>query len=255
MTIPAEGAMHRPPRREVRVFRSCTGGALLALVCGAACDGSGVSVSGAFGERPLRVDGTVAAWLDGTTYVLDGGVPVLKDKNTDDAVLHILFTEAVFDPTTDFAALTAAERTTLETDVARGDRLLLDVRRGGVLRDGDEVDLVPDDGSLPPEVLPFLQRVLVSFGAPAVGPSDPYPEVAPVLGSDVTAQLVVSSASPVLAGEVVIGAERGDADPTGVLTGEVTVAFEVPLSSERLAECNFDADGAGAVDACNLQPR
>lgn len=225
--------------------------ALLALA--SAC--SEVQVTGTFGERALRVSGTVAAWVDETEYVLDtdGGAPVLKDRDTDAVVMHILFTEAVFDPRVDLRALPAGEAEAIRSDIDRGDRLLLDIRRGNVMRPGDPIELVPTDGSLPPEVLPFIEKVVINLGEPVIDQSTTYPERAPRVGSKLEVVLDVTETSPALVGSVNLQAEKAPGEGDGFLEGEVTVAFGAELLPERLAECNFAQFAQGLVDACDLE--
>jgi hypothetical protein len=224
-----------------------------ALVCFAAgC--SPVNVTGAFGDRALRVGGTAAAWVDATEYVVDasGGTPVLTERGTDAVVLHLLFTEAVFDPRLDLRALPAGDRDAIRSDIERGDRLFIDVRRGDVIRPGDPIALVPADGSLPPEVLPFLDKVAIVFGEPVLDESSAYPDRAPRVGSQLAATFEVSETSPELVGEISLEAKKAEGEGDGFLEGEVTVGFGVELLPERLAECNFAEFDQGIAGACNL---
>jgi hypothetical protein len=227
---------------------------IMCVVLVAGC-GRGAVVTGTFGERQLRVGGTIAAWVDLTEYVFEEGTntPVLVDRNTDDIVLHLLFTEAVFDPRQDLRALTAGERAALEADIARGDRLLVDVQRGNVLRNGDEIELIESNGTLPPEVLPFISRTLITLGEPVLDRGAKYPDTAPRIASGLDVSLRADETSPNLAGEITIDAEAVDnVDAEGVLEGRVTITFDTELIAERLAECNFQPNGAGVVDACTL---
>lgn len=224
--------------------------ALLLLL--AAC--SEVHVTGAFGDRPLRVSGTVAAWIDETEYVVDsaGGAPVLRDRATDAVLMHLFFTEAVFDPRVDFRALPAGERSSLLDDIERGDRLLVDVRRGNVVRAGDPIELVSTSGELPPEILPFIDKVVVSLGQPVIDEATTYPDRAEQVGGDVDAKLDVAETSPQLVGSLTVAATKAQGQGDGFLEGEVTIDFGTELLPERLAECNFAEFAAGVVNACDL---
>src|SRR5688500_5390895 len=115
--------------------------ALVVLLAGC----NAISVTGKLGERTLNIGGTLAAWLDETEYVADtrGGAPVLKERASDAVLLHLIFTEAIYDPRVDFRALPAAERETIFSDIDRGDILFVDIRRGNVIRVGDPIELVP----------------------------------------------------------------------------------------------------------------
>lgn len=225
---------------------------LVTVSLGLSC--SPVVVTGAFGDRALRVSGTAAAWVDATEYVVDsgGGAPVLSDRDTDAVVLHLLFTEAVFDPRVDLRSLPAGERDAVRADIERGDQLRVDVRRGDVIRPGDPIELVPTDGSLPPEVLPFIEKVALALGEPVLDESSGYPERAPRIGTKLTAALNVEETSPELIAEVVLEAARADGEGDGFLEGEVTVGFGAALLPERLAECNFAASDQGLASACDL---
>ena len=215
---------------------------------------SPVVVTGGFGERPLRVSGTAAAWVDATEYVLDtaGGTPVLSDRDTDAVVLHLFFTEAVFDPRTDLRSLPAGERDAVRADIERGDQLRVGVRRGDVIRPDDVIQLVPTDGSLPPEVLPFIQAVDITLGEPVISQSSAYPERASRLGTKLAVAFEVTETSPELIGEIIIDAKKADGEGDGFLEGRVTVGFGVELLPERLAECNFAEFDQGLAGACDL---
>lgn len=216
-----------------------------------------VTVIGELGGEPLQVTGTVVAWLDETTYVqpTDGQPPELVDRATDDTTLFVRFFEAAFDSRVDFAALPAGERARIADDIARGDQLLLEMRRGNVLREGDKVRLFDDEGTLPPEILPYLSRADVHFGAPALDQDARYPDRAPVLGGKRAAVLDVDTTSPELSGSLVFEVEKDDDEDGDFVEGQVEVLFSVELLPERMAECNFAPDGAGVVDACTLNAR
>lgn len=226
---------------------------LVALVAGAASGCSDVGVVGTFGDRELRVAGTAFAWIDATEYIEDpgDGTPVLVDKKNDAVILHLRFTEAVFDPRADLGALPAGERQGILDEIARGDRLSLEVRRGGSLRPGDDVRLVPDDGSLPPEVLPFISSVDVVLGEPVIGESTRYPDQVSRIASTLTADLEVDETSPDIVGALDLSAARKESEGDGFLEGKVTVTFRIALLPERLAECNFARADQGVVDPCS----
>lgn len=235
--------------RALATSSSCTLCALLCVGC------SEVSVTGAFGDRVLRVSGTVAAWVDETEYVADtdGGAPLLRDRDTDAVLMHILFTEAVYDPRVDLRSLRAGEADAIRADIDRGDRLLLDIRRGNVMRPDDEVALVPSDGSLPPEVLPFIEKVTINLGEPVIDESTSYPDRAERVGSKLDAALDPTETSPELVGVVTIKAEKAEGEGDGFLEGKVEIAFGTELLPERLAECNFASFAQGLVNACDLE--
>jgi hypothetical protein len=233
--------------------RSPAGLYLSAIATLCALGGCGdVSVTGNFDGRELRVSGTAFAWIDETEYVQDsgGGTPVLVDKRSDATILHLRFTEAVFDPRVDLRALPAGERQAILDDIARGDQLLIDVRRGGSLRPGDDVRLI-DPGALPPEVLPFISSVKVILGEPLLSEATRYPDRVQRLGSQLTVDLDVTETSPLLVGRVDLEAERGPAEGDGFLEGTIEVSFSTELIPERLAECNFAPFDQGIVDPCN----
>lgn len=231
-------------------------GLCLAFACACATVGcTRVQVTGELGGEPLQVTGTAVAWLDETAYVQedDTAAPELVDRSTDDTVLFLRFFEATFDAEADFAALPAGQRQRIADDIAQGDQLLVEIRRGNVLREDDEVKLVNDVGGLPPEILPYLSAVDVRFGAPPLHDSR-YPEHAPRLGSDRKALLEVDTLSPDFSGKLTFEVKEADGE-ADLVTGKVTVFFAVELLPERLAECNFSPGGAGAVDPCTLNAR
>ncbi len=227
------------------------------VVAGALFSGcSPVVVSGDFGGRALDIGGTAAAWLDETAYVADAGgdTPVLKDRATDAVVLHLMFSQAVFDPRVDLRTLSAADRQAILDDIARGDELLVDVSRGNVIREGDKnITLVKSDGSLPPEVLPFISDVTIHLRSPVISEADRYPDRVAQVASDRTARLVVEQTSPELSATLEIGAKKSDNENKGFLEGNIKVQFTLELLPERLAECNFARGDAGVVDACDLE--
>jgi hypothetical protein len=220
--------------------------------CAAAC--GNVTVQGTLGGRTLDVGGTAFGWIDATQYVVDngGGAPVLEKRNADDVLLHLVFTQAQFDPSVDLRTLPTAERTDIENELARGDRLDVDVRRGNVIRPGDDISTVKNDGSLPPEVLPFVDSVDVQLGDEAIVQTDTYPDRAPRVGGDRTVKLHVDDTAPELVGKLTFTAAKAKGETDGFLEGTVTISFAIELLAERLAECNFDPAGAGVVDPCTL---
>ena len=187
-----------------------------------------VHVTGTLGERVLRCTGTVAVWLDATSFQDQGdGSFERVERVTDATELHLEFFEPVFDPAVDFGALPAGERTALVDDISRGDQLSITVRRGEALRPGDDIASLPEQG-LPPEVLPFVTSTLITLRERAV---------------DETA--------PSLAGTITIEVEADD-DEDAALEGKLAIEFNAELLPERIGECNFDRFGQGDVDACTL---
>jgi hypothetical protein len=222
---------------------------IAAAVASSAC--SDVSVTGSFDGRELHVSGTVLAWLDQTFFQSDpaGGTPILVDRGGNDVVMHLRFSEAVFDPRVDFRTLPSGERETLFADMARGDLLAVEVARGSAVRPGDELGLVTD-GNIP-EVLPYITQVDVKLGEPVLAPDTQYPERVERIASDRTATLDVRSTSPELEATLTVKAKRGEDDGEGYAEGSVTVDFHTELLPERIAECNFAPGDQGVADACN----
>jgi hypothetical protein len=231
--------------------------AAVAVVTGTGCGaGDTVAFSGDVAGRPVRATGTVAAWVDATAFVVDeDGATVLQDRVDGDARLHLRFFELAFDPSTSFDRLSSAERATLVEELARGDVLAVDVVRGASLRDGDTIRAVGDRGV--PEVLPYIERVSLALRDAGRGAAS-YPASLPgAVVVDDTATFDVETVAPRLQGtlrfQVVGVAATGDVgDDDG--EDDITVAFSTTLLPERVAECNFDRDGAGVVDACTLAP-
>jgi hypothetical protein len=245
--------------RSSRRWTSVVGARLVAcgVVCsvGACAPTADVRITGTVGGRALRATGTVVAWVDRTLYVPDDdGALVLVDRAVGDTRLQLRFFESVFDPATSFDRLTSGERAALEDELARGDQLGVDVARGAALRDGDEIASVAGDGV--PEVLPYIASIDVAVRDAARGAAS-YPETlvgAVVVDDDAT--LSVNTVAPRLAGELRFHVAGGNASAdSGDDDGdEISVAFATALLPERVAECNFDRSGAGAVDACSLAP-
>lgn len=207
---------------------------------------------GKIGEREVRLDGTGFAWLDETVYETSGDQQRrLEPRESDEVVLNLLFTSALFDPTVDFRALPPAERQRVEQELAQGDVLLLRVRRGDRLIAGDE--LAYTRGGEVPESAPYLASVDLVLGARPLEAGAEYPDVVERLGRGLAAQLDVGAVEPRLLGVVDVRVTRQPDDDHGA-EGELTVRFDVERVSERVAECNFDPGRAshdGSVDPCD----
>ncbi len=209
-----------------------------------------VHVTGTLGERVLRCTGTVAVWLDATSFQDQGdGSFERVERVTDATELHLEFFEPVFDPAVDFGALPAGERTALVDDISRGDQLSITVRRGEALRPGDDIASLPEQG-LPPEVLPFVTSTLITLRERAVDDAN-YPELIARPGTEVTTSFAVDETAPSLAGTITIEVEADD-DEDAALEGKLAIEFNAELLPERIGECNFDRFGQGDVDACTL---
>src|SRR5262249_33413398 len=158
----------------------------------------------------------------------------------------------VFDPREDLHALPAAEREQVLDSINNGDRLFVDVRRGNVIRAGDKhIEIVKsEEGALPPEVLPFIQKVAIVFGTPVITEHDRYPTRVDQPGSDISANLSVIDVSPDFHAALDITVKKGVDETDGFLTGNLNVSFSIELLSERLAECNFAQGDAGIINAC-----
>ena len=88
---------------------------LLSAGCG------NISITGALGERVLRATGTVAAWVDASTFEpgADGSAQRI-DRVTDSTELHLEFFESVFDSRAAVGAVSAAESSALVDDINGG---------------------------------------------------------------------------------------------------------------------------------------
>ena len=228
-------------------------GFAVVVVVAAVVAGCGdVCMTGAFGPRAMRATGTVAAWLDSTVFEDQGDGSVKRTpRDTDATVLHLEFFEPRFDPTVDFGALPAGERTALLDDISRGDQLSVRVQRGEALRPGDAIASLPDEG-LPPEVLPFIGLTAVQMRDRVDGDAG-YPDAVARLGSRVTSRLAVEQTTPTLVGTLTVTVKAADGEDAA-LEGEVVVDFDAELLAERVAECNFDRFGQGPIDVCTLAP-
>lgn len=228
---------------------------LLALFpCAAAIACSGVTSVGEVGDDPVRVDGTGFAWIDATSYVPEGDGFRLSDRPSDEVILHLAFTEAVFDPDVDLRSLSGAERERIERALLDGDFVQALVRRGDQLLPDDVLTYDSKSSGLPPEASPYLADVKVALGRPPVDRASTYPDEILPLGGGRTAQLRFDQTSPRLAGrldvQITRSEDEADADAE-VRRGAFSVIFDVELLPERLAECNFDPAGAGSgVDPC-----
>jgi hypothetical protein len=222
--------------------------------CGPTAD---VRIAGGLDGRALRATGTVAAWVDRSGFVRDpDGALVLVDRTVGDTWLHVRFFETVFDPSVSFDRLPSAERVALEEELARGDQITVAVARGAALRAGDAITADGNEGT--PEVLPYIDSVVVALRDGNRGAAS-YPEsLADAIVDDKSAALDVEAVSPRIAGALrfrvtpagVDGSAGGDEDRGS----EIAVDFSAALLPERVAECNFERGGAGAVDACTLAP-
>ena len=224
--------------------------AVVVVALTAAC--GDVRITGTLGDRTLRATGTVAAWLDATSFEDQGdGSSKRVNRATDATELHLEFFEPVFDPSVDFGALPAGERTALIDEVSRGDQLSIRIRRGEALRPGDNIKSLPDVG-LPPEVLPFIAGTGIALRERVVDDAS-YPDEIARPGTDITTRFAVDQTTPALSGTLTIEVDRAD-DEDGALRGELVIEFTAELLPERVAECNFDRFGQGPVDACTLAP-
>ncbi len=224
--------------------------ALVVLVVGVSgC--SDIRITGALGDRTVNATGTVAAWVDSTVFVDQGdGSFTREDRSTDATVLHIELFQPVFDPSVDFGSIAAGERAALDDDIARGDHVAIVVARGEAVRDGDKIVSLPSDG-LPPQVLPFVDSVIITLVAPRAE-DDGYPTEVARAGSVVDAVFDVDTTAPVLAGKIDVDVSADD-DEDSALEGTLSVSFQAELLSERTAECNFRSPGQG-LDPCTLAP-
>lgn len=228
-------------------MRLVSAAALLVVGC------SNVTAIGEVAGVPVEADGTAFAWIDATAYVFDDDRFVLTDRPSEEVVLHLVFTEAEFDPSADLRSLSTAERARVEQDLKDGDRVDAFVRRGDQVLAGDTLDFQSGSSTLPPEAQPFLSDVQVALGRPPVGASNAYPDEVLPLGRDRRAQLEFEATSPRLVGrlDVQINADDDVEDLDDVRAGAFSLLFDVELLPERLAECNYDPTGAGAgVDPC-----
>jgi hypothetical protein len=224
---------------------------LAVVLVAAGC--SNVTAIGDVDGEAVQADGTGFAWIDATTYALDADRLRLTDRPSEDVVLRMVFTEAVFDPTADLRSLSGAERDRVAQDLRDGDRVDARVRRGDQLLPGDTLEFHSGSSALPPEASPFIDDVVVALGRPPVNEVVAYPDEVLPLGRDRRAQLELSQTSPRLVGrlDVQINADDDVEDLEDVKAGAFSILFDVELLPERLAECNFDPAGAGAgVDPC-----
>jgi hypothetical protein len=239
--------MHRSPFASSLVV-ACLVGALSLLGCG------GVSGSGQVGGQAVLLDGTAFAWLDETTYEDTGDGLRLVLRPSDETTLHIWFSGAYFDPSRDVGGMRAAERQQLEDDLAAADLLRLEVTRGDRVVAGDSLDYDALDFELP-GASPWLSSVDLRRGRAELPPGAVYPEAITTLAPHKKATLAVTQVAPRFSGSVGVRFDEADPDlypnaPEGGATGQLEVRFDVPLISERVAECNFAPNDAGGVDPC-----
>lgn len=203
---------------------------------------------GKVGEREVRLDGTGFAWLDETVYVASSEGTDLKERDSDDVTLHFVFTSAVFDPTVDLRTLSVAERQRVEDDIARGDLLRLQIRRGDRLVAGDAFEYSTMETPVP-GAGPYLSRVQLVLGAPVLEKDAEYPERIEAPARELEVDVELNGVEPRLLGVVDVAVRQGE-DGLGA-EGDITVRFDVDRVSERVAECNFAPEGTGAgLDPC-----
>lgn len=203
---------------------------------------------GKVGDREVRLDGTGFAWLDETFYTLDDGAVTLRTRPSDDTVLNLMFTSAVFDPTVDLRSLSVAERARVEDALRTADQLFVRVRRGDRLLPGDE--LVFTSSADPPDAAPFIASAALRLGTPPLEPGAAYPPVVEGVARGLRVALHVTEVAPRVLGELDVRIRRSASDDDGV-EGDVRVRFDVERVPERIAECNFDAQGAGSAHPCD----
>lgn len=212
-----------------------------------------LSSSGSIGDQGVFLDGTGWAWLDETAYVTEDGALVRTSLEGNAARLQLRFSSAVFDPGVDLRALSAADARNVRDDVARGDLLTLVVRRGDRVAADDTYTWDASEVEVP-DTSPWLALVDLQLADPPVTPGDEYPEELVRYGSERRGRVTFRAVSERIVGDAEVTIARAPEDPADAATGTVTVRFDVPLLSERLAECNWDRTGAGAVDPCTLEP-
>lgn len=220
-----------------------------ALLFAAAC--GTLTSEGEIGGHPVRLDGTAFAWLDETVYEPDRGAWVLVERTNDDTTLHLRFTSAVFDPAVDLRTLPPAERAAILEEIAQGDFLAIDVRRGGSVRAGDVLTFDNQDPDVP-ETSPYIASALFSLGEPILDEESEYPEMVVRPASGLRVRLELNEVEPRLLGVLQVEVYVPDLEEDlSVAQGDVTVRFDLEPLPERLAECNFNPQGAGGqVDPC-----
>lgn len=199
-----------------------------------ACGGSGsAQVTGGFGAFPLELN-TVYGWIDATELKMENDKAVFAPR--DNTRLRIVMSGAAFDPSRDLRFASASELLDLGREAQRKGSATLEVRNYHAFATGGQL-AIPATGE------PSSPRLAVEVtpGLTELQDDATFPANAPALGSKLTATLTLTeagrSAGEAVAGTLVVEVEasEGQAD---VLTGEVTIQFEAPLVSERLAECN-----------------
>lgn len=231
--------------------RLCPGLFVLGLTAGLLGGGcSSITSEGAVGDRSVDLAGAGFGWLDETVVVAEGGRLVLEERDSDETAFHLVFSGAAFDPGVDLAALSPASRQALAEDIERHDYLALVVGRGDRLEDGDEVEWasgqpVPDTGA-------YVASLAFRLGHEPLDGESEYPDEVSRLASGRRVGLALERVEDErLQGTLEVALEAADADQgLEVAEGTFTVTFDVERLGERLAECNYDPAGAGAVDPC-----
>jgi hypothetical protein len=225
--------------------------ALVTVLALAGCSG-GLRATGSVGDRPLDLDGTGAAWIDQTEYVVGSSTLQLQDRPPAQVTLHLLFSGAVFDPSRRLDEGGALARAVVEEDIARSDRLELLVRRGDRLAAGDVLDIDTDDFDIP-QASPFVDRVRLSLGADPQGDDAAYPSEVGLVAARRVGTLEITEVRPSLLGVVRFAIEpAASQEGSERVRGEVEVGFDLELIPEPIAECNFARGDQGVLDPCTL---
>lgn len=215
---------------------------VLPMGCGA------ILSEGSVGDRPVRLDGTGAAWIDETVYEPDEGGIILRERASDETSLHLLFSSVSFDPGADLRGLPMAERLSLIDAMNRGDLLRLSLRRGDRVGAGDTL-LYDNEQPEVPESGPYIANVSLQLGDDPLTKDSEYPDTVGRAASGLRATLTLNQVEPRVLGELDLDvfALDGEAQQEGVAEGKVELRFDVEVLPERLAECNFDPNGAGGL--------
>lgn len=227
--------------------------ALALVVAASAGCRSSVSSSGTVGDRSVNLGGTAWAWIDSTRYEADDGAVELQERQTDETVLTMVMSGAVFDPAVDFEELSLDQRFQIADDIDDSDYLSLTIQRGNRVDVGDNLEYDSEDFDIP-DTKPFITGVSFRLGRAALSRSSTYPDEVDVLASGRRVDLEVTTFDEEsrFGGTMTLELFKEDGDDRkNVVESTLDITFDVEILPERLAECNFSPGGGGAADPCD----
>ncbi|MBN2361372.1 MAG: hypothetical protein JXR83_18115 [Deltaproteobacteria bacterium] len=210
------------------------------------------STDGKIGGRTISVGATVFCWWDTTVYAIgtgDGEV-FRETRDGQNQSLHIEMYGFGFNPREDLRFLSVNDQLELARNMAMHDSLRFVVAASGGVSNGKQLTYTTENQPAPQPGEPYLAaEPRLNLAWIKVNETNEYPDTAKHLGTlrNYTLELkkVSRKAGEAVEGSFEIKVERSANDTGSVVTGQIKGDFTAPVINERIAECNFDDNGAG----------